>query len=157
MILRMYTRDDFAQFIAATLSAAVASLAPITSLLFFTGFVIMLDLATGIWASVKMNQKVTSRRLERTWAKFILYPAGIIFGHWCEYLLPEIPFIKGATLVLIMIEGKSLEENFGNILGEPLSRYIKRVIINGARAFVSKDKVDKWTKGADQTDDDEQT
>lgn len=150
------TPTDFYNFVAALLASVLASLAPIKSLLLFTGFAISLDLITGIWASKKKGMAITSRRMERTWAKFILYPLGIIFGHWAEILLPEIPFVKGATLVLIMIEGKSLEENFGIIIGEPLSSYIKRVVIEGTRALVSGKPKQKWeeSKKDDLTDED---
>lgn len=113
----------------------IGLISPIKSLLLFTGFVIALDLITGLWASKKRQIPITSRRLERTWSKLIVYPLGIIFGHWAEMLVPEIPFVKGATLLLIIIEGKSLEENFGYILGQPLSKYLRQLITKGARSF----------------------
>ena len=131
---------DFYKLTGYFFASILAAIAPIKSLLLFTGFVIMLDLVTGIWASRKRKEAITSRRLERTWSKIIIYPLGIIFGHWAEVLVPEIPFVKGATLLLIIIEGKSLEENFGYILGQPLSKYIRDLVTKGARGvFESKD------------------
>lgn len=127
--------DEGFKIASYVVTSIIGLVSPLKSLLLFTGFVIALDLITGVWASKKRKIAITSRRLERTWSKIVVYPLGIVFGHWAEILVPEIPFVKGATLLLIIIEGKSLEENFGYILGQPLSKYIRQLITKGARSF----------------------
>jgi len=111
-------------------------LAPLKGLMYFVGFAIALDFATGYWASRKRGEKFSSRKAQRSWAKIILYPMGITFSFCAEYFAPEIPFVKGATYLLIIIEGKSLEENFSEILGFSMMTYIKVYIIKGRKGLL---------------------
>lgn len=119
------------KFLLLIVSAAIALLSPIKEILIFTGFLISLDILTGIWASKKRGEKYSSDKLKNSWSKIVLYPLGIIFSYYAEMLVPEIPFLKGASLLLIMIEGKSLEENFSDILGLSLMKYIRMYVSKG--------------------------
>jgi hypothetical protein len=130
--------------LAYTATALAAVLSPIYPLLFFTGFLIALDILTGVWASRKRGEVYSSEKLKNSWSKIVLYPLGIIFSYWAEFLVPEIPFLKGAALLLILIEGKSLEENFSSILGLSLMQYLRAYISKGFnKAFTDKKEVNK--------------
>lgn len=118
--------------------AILAFISPLNNVLLFVGFVIVLDFITGYWASRKRGERFESRKAQRSWAKVILYPAGFIFSHWAKALAPEIPFVKGAIYLLIVIEGKSLEENFSEILGIELMKYIKIFIMRGRKGFIEE-------------------
>jgi len=113
--------------------AIMAFLAPLKELMLFVGFAIALDFLTGYWASKTRGEKFSSRKAQRSWAKVILYPTGIVFSFCAESFAPEIPFVKGATYLLIIIEGKSLEENFSDILGISMMKYIRAFIFKGKK------------------------
>jgi hypothetical protein len=117
--------------------------APLTHILIFTGFAIALDFVTGYWASKKRGERFNSRKAQRSWAKVILYPLGFIFSQGAEYLAPEVPFVKGALYLLIIIEGKSLEENFSEILGYSLMKYIKAFMMKGRAGMIAELNKDK--------------
>lgn len=111
---------------------------PVFSLVFFAGFLIFFDLITGIWASKKRGEEISSKKLSRTIAKVILYPLGIILAYLCEFFLKEIPFIKGVTFLLIITEGKSLDENLKDILGFSFFKYIKAYLIDGKNGLMKE-------------------
>jgi phage-related holin len=109
---------------------------PIKGLLYFTGFMIFVDTFTGIWAAKCRGEEITSKKLKGVLPKIIIYPLAIIIASWCEFLAPEIPFIKGATFMLIMIEGKSFLENCSDILGYDVIKLLRNYIINGKKSFL---------------------
>ena len=125
-------------FVCYTSIALMAFIAPVTDLLWFAGFVIFIDLVTGSWASIKRGEKFDSKKLQRSWAKIVLYPLGIIFSFCAEAFAPEVPFVKGATYLLIVIEGKSMEENFSSILGFSMMNYIKTFILKGRKGLIEE-------------------
>jgi hypothetical protein len=143
MKIAVYFMDEMFRFFVFIGGAILAFISPITELLWFAGFAISLDLLTGIWASKKRKEPFESKKLSRSWAKTILYPLGFIFSHWAESLAPEVPFIKGATYLLIVIEGKSLEENFSDILGFSMMRYIKVFVLKGRKGLIEEFNKDK--------------
>ena len=118
----------------------LAFLAPVASLLYFTGFVIFADTITGIWASHRKGEKITSQKLKGILPKILLYPLIIVVAHWSETLIPEIPFVKGATFLLIVLEGKSIEENVSEILGISLFKYIKILVTKGRKGLLEEIK-----------------
>ena len=70
-----------------------------------------------------------------------MYPFAIILAHLCERFLTEIPFVKGVTFLLIVVEGKSLDENMKDILGFSFFKYIKAFLIDGKKGlFKEMDK-----------------
>ena len=114
---------------------------PVISLIFFAGFLIALDIITGVWASKKRGEEFDSKKLSRSISKAIMYPFAIILAHLCERFLTEIPFVKGVTFLLIVVEGKSLDENMKDILGFSFFKYIKAFLIDGKKGlFKEMDK-----------------
>ncbi len=133
-----FITEDVFGWIVFLIGALLAFVAPINNLLLFTGFAIVLDVFTGVWASRSRGETFNSKKLSRSWAKMVLYPGGIIFSFWAEKLAPEIPFVKGATYLLIAIEGKSLEENFSDILGFSMMKYIRVFITRGRKGLLEE-------------------
>jgi phage-related holin len=109
---------------------------PIASMLLFTGFMIFFDAVTGIWASKRRGEVISSEKMKRSVYKVIIYPLAFIISSWAELILPSIPFIKGASTILIAIEGKSVLENFNDILGYNISEMVKVFITNGKSAML---------------------
>lgn len=120
------------------LTALVAGIfVPIGEILMFTGFVILIDTITGIWAAKKRGEKIHSSKMKRVLSKLILYPLAIILASWSERILPGIPFIKGAALLLVSVEGKSVLENLGDILGYNLLKMAKIYIMEGKKGLIN--------------------
>ena len=92
-------------------------------------FLVFADTLTGIWASVKTNQYLTSRRAGRIISKLLLYPLSIIVAKVAEvYLTPSIPWIKVVSGIIAIVEVKSIFENISLILGFDLWPRIKEAL-----------------------------
>ena len=121
--------------IVASLTAGI--LLPVAEILLFTGFVLVMDTFTGIWAAKKRGERIHSSKMKRVLSKLLLYPAIIIIASWAEKILPAIPFIDGAAVILIAVEGKSILENASDILGYDLLKVIKAYISDGKEGVLN--------------------
>lgn len=113
-------------------------LAPIKAVMLATGFLIMADLITGVWAAHKRKEKITSNGLRNTITKMFAYQACIITGFVVEsHLLPEIPFVKVIAAMIAITEVKSFFENMHVISGIDFwSELLKKV--HGNKLFPRK-------------------
>ena len=136
VIITSIISDEPFNAVMFILGAIGAFLSPITSLLGFAGGLIVVDLITGTWASRTRGEKFDSKKLRKSYAKCIIYPMGIIIGYAAEHFNPEIPFVKGASFLLIVIEGKSFEENASDILGYSLLKYIRTFVFKGRKGVL---------------------
>ena len=101
----------------------------ITSSVLAIIFLVFADTVTGIWASLKNNQYLTSRRAGRIVSKLLLYPLAIIVAKVAEvYLTPAIPWIQVTSGIIAIVEVKSIFENISLILGFDLWSRIKEAI-----------------------------
>lgn len=119
----------------------LAIFAPITTNLIFIGVLIFGDTLTGVWAAKKKGgwTNVQSRPLaDGLVPKLILYPFILIISSSCQHLFHDIPFIKGATFILMLIETKSITENLTKILGINLFKYFKILITKGRNGLVDE-------------------
>ena len=104
-------------------------IADIQSALLAIGFLIVADTITGIWASVKLNDYITSRKGGRIISKFLLYPLAIIVAKVAEaYLSPGIPWVEVTSGIIAIVEIKSIFENISLILGFDLWKRVKETI-----------------------------
>lgn len=97
----------------------MAILAPIKAVMLTVGFLIFLDLSSGIWAAIKRQERVTSAALRRTISKMVIYQMAVITGFLIEtYLVgPSIPVTKVVAGFIGLVEFKSILENSNTILG----------------------------------------
>tara|TARA_R100001015_G_C4474353_1_gene56941 strand:+ start:159 stop:575 length:417 start_codon:yes stop_codon:yes gene_type:complete len=101
----------------------------ITSSVLAIIFLVFADTVTGIWASLKNNQYLTSRRAGRIISKLVLYPLAIVVAKVAEvYLTPAIPWIQVTSGIIAIVEVKSIFENISLILGFDLWARIKDAI-----------------------------
>ena len=127
--------------IVASLTAGI--LLPVVEILLFTGFVLVVDTITGIWAAKSRGERIHSSKMKRVLSKLLLYPAVIIVASWAEKILPGIPFIDGAAVILISVEGKSILENVSDILGYDFLKLLKAYISDGRKGLLEfKNKKD---------------
>lgn len=97
----------------------------------FVSVVILLtaDLLTGIWASIRSGEKITSNKLWNTGNKIILYNLAVIVSFVVEtYLFQEIPWVRIVTGFIAMTELQSFYENICKITGKDIWSYIKEHI-----------------------------
>jgi hypothetical protein len=124
--------------------------APIQGLLISVGTAIALDTIFGIAKAIKLNQKITSRKLSNIISKFVLYQAAVLLIFTIDtFLLGEffklwfsIPyfFTKVVTIILIFIESVSIKENFEEAFKVDVWAMLKKLL---NRAKEVKDDIDE--------------
>ena len=94
-------------------------LAPIKAAMFTIGFLIFLDLGTGVWAAKKRKESISSAALRRTVSKMVIYQMALISGFLIEQYLVEgsLPIAKVVAGFIGIVEFKSVLENSNVILG----------------------------------------
>jgi len=100
------------------LSIIILVLAPVRSTMIAVGVLIFLDMLTGVWASRKNGEPITSSGFKKTVAKMFLYQCSVIVGFLMEhYLLDGVPVVKVIGGIIALTEGKSFFENVNRITG----------------------------------------
>ena len=100
---------------------------PIKGFLIFTVFVVFADMATGIMAAKKEQQKINSKGLYRTMEKIVVYFCAILIFEGARNTF-SLPFnITYMTAFLIAaVELTSISENIKRITGVNLTTLITR-------------------------------
>lgn len=108
------------------LAVIAAILAPIKMIMMTVGFLIVADLATGIYAALKRGETISSAAMRRTISKMFVYQLSVISGFLLEtYILgPSVPVSKIVAGVIGMVEFKSVLENSNSIVGDDVFKMI---------------------------------
>ena len=111
--------EQLSNYILKAFAIILAILAPIKATMSTVGFLIFLDLATGIWAALKRKETIKSAALRRTISKMIIYQLAVISGFLIERYLfgGEMPVTKIVAGFIGLVEFKSILENSNFILG----------------------------------------
>ena len=106
--------------------AAILVFAPIKATLVTAMVLVLADLLTGILASRKRGEKITSSGLKRTVIKFLVYETVIMMGFLTEqYLTGDVvPVVKILGGLVGLTELKSVLENAEELTGIPLLQVI---------------------------------
>ena len=128
-------------YLAYIFTTLLLFFAPIQGLLISVGTAIALDTIFGISKAIKLNQKITSRKLSNIVSKFVLYQAAVLLIFTIDvFLLGEffrlwfsIPyfFTKVVTIILIFIEAVSIKENFEEAFNVNVFRMLKKFLKRG--------------------------
>lgn len=124
--IKFYIKTLLAYFDLSNLEVALKSwvivifslLAPIKSAVFSVYFLIFTDLVTGVWASIKEKQTVTSSKLSRTISKILVYSTTIVVAFIVhKYLLVDfdLPIVSIVSGFIAITEVKSILENLNRI------------------------------------------
>ncbi len=140
----------------AVIGIITAFFTPIVPLLIIIGCAIICDTILGVYKAHKLNLPVTSRKMSQLVSKMCLYQFSIISLFILEkYLLGEftlfittVPFIitKLATIVLIYIEGKSINEHIIKLYNISIWKSLKELI---SRTKELKDEIESVKNGND--------
>ena len=96
----------------------LAFLAPVAKVILAVLFLIFVDLVTGLWASIKEKQTITSSALSRTIGKILIYSTTIIVAYVVnKYLLVgfDFPIESIVSGFIAITESKSILENMNRI------------------------------------------
>ena len=93
--------------------------APISWAIYSVLLLILIDTITGVMKAGKEDVKqVKSKRMSDVVAKVIFYLSAICIANVCQlYIDPAVPFVKLALVAVIIIEVKSIDENFRDTFG----------------------------------------
>jgi phage-related holin len=103
---------------SAAPATVLAFLAPLQTLGYAIGFFVLTDILTGMWASRKSGQPITSDRLARSVTKSVVYLIAIVVAHVAElYVIPDVPVLKVVSGIVASTELLSVYENLTRISG----------------------------------------
>ena len=110
------------ELIQAGIISMFAIFAPIQSTLITVVVLIAIDLVTGLMASRKIGQPITSAALRRTITKIFVYEMAVMVAFITQkYMVPDLlPLVKMASTMIAVVELKSIYENLNTISGEEL-------------------------------------
>ena len=118
--------NQISPILAKTLGWAIIFLAPVKPIIFAIGFLVIVDLITGIWAAHKRNERIASNGIRRTITKTLAYMAAIICSHVMNiyFLQGIIDPVKVVSGLIAVTEFQSLMENLSSILQKDLWKVI---------------------------------
>lgn len=125
-------------WIEALAISAIAALAPIQEILIVTFVLVLCDLITGLWAALKLKDRISSAKLRSSVSKFFIYTLAIICGFLVEHYLAadKLPIYKIIAGMVGVVELKSILENLDKINGESL---FKKLITQLGSSNLPKD------------------
>lgn len=107
----------------------ITFLSPITSAILAVYFLIFTDFITGVWASLKEKQSITSSKMSRTISKTLVYSITIVVSFVVhKYLLVDfsLPIEAIVSGFIAITETKSILENLDRVSS---NKVIKDLII----------------------------
>lgn len=137
-ILKNYTQSAVDNFsvngvLKSTALLIAAFLAPIATVIFAVMFLIFVDLITGILASIKEKQRITSSAMSRTIAKTFVYCTTIIVTYVVhKYLLVgfDFPVESIVSGFIALTEMKSILENMDRISNQSVLKDLILIFSN---------------------------
>jgi hypothetical protein len=99
-----------------------AAFAPVATVIYTLTFIIFLDFVFGICKSIKIKEKVTSRKMSQTISKALLYNL-LIIGLFVmdKYVMQTgIGLEKLGASLIILVEMRSVDEHFTKLFGYSL-------------------------------------
>lgn len=110
--------ESIPEFSLKFLSMLILVLLPVQPIMMAVSVLVMADFITGVWASAKEGQRITSNGLKVTVTKTLAYQAAIVVAFVLEsYLIPDMPVVKTVAGLIGITEGKSFFENLRRITG----------------------------------------
>ena len=118
-------------------SSILSFFIPVYDIIILVGCSIVLDTLTGVWKSIKVGDKITSRKLSSIVSKMLLYEATVLLFFMIDtFILNDI--VKGLFsvdllttkilgLTLVSIEVVSINENYKKVMNVDLWASLKQL------------------------------
>ena len=126
---------DLDKIWAYVITGTMGFLEPLWVLVLWFLIFVVVDMITGISASIKEHKPVTSKRMQKTVQKFIMYATCILLLHAIdEYMIlfVKLDFCNIASAIICGIELYSVFENCykatGNIVFKVLTQFTKKEV-----------------------------
>ena len=130
-ILNILNATDELEFFMKFMIWFLAILVPIYDVTGALIILILIDLITGIIASVKNQVKFQWEKIINTFTKVIIYSLILLAGWVVESkIMPAIPLMRLVAGFLALTELRSILGNFKNIYGLDMWEYIRAAIRN---------------------------
>lgn len=128
-ILNILNASNDLDFIQKLCIWVLAILVPLYDVVGALILLIIIDLFTGVVASLKARADFDIFKILNTVTKVIIYSL-ILFACWLveSKFIPEIPFLRLGGGFLALVELRSIAYNFKQIFGVDLWQYIRAVI-----------------------------
>ncbi len=118
------------------ISALIVFFSPINMVFVGVGVLIFIDLMMGIMGSIKIGERISSRKLSQTLIKMLVYNLLIISAFMIEKtLITFIPFMNITLTFLAITEFYSIGENFSKIMGVNFIVFIKKVVMGNLKKY----------------------
>ncbi|KAF0193986.1 MAG: Uncharacterized protein FD166_3612 [Bacteroidetes bacterium] len=105
-------------FLTTLVMAVVMYLFPIKNFVHLVAILITIDFITGIWASLKVGEKITATRMGKTVNKLLLYSLAIIASYVLQRIADDgIGLARICALYIGATELKSIYENISRVFG----------------------------------------
>jgi len=130
-ILNILNATDELEFFMKFMIWFLAIIVPIYDLTGALIVLIVIDLITGIGASLKNQVKFKWEKIVNTFTKVIIYSLILLAGWVVESkIMPAIPLMRLVAGFLALTELRSILGNFKNIFGLDMWEYIRSAIRN---------------------------
>jgi phage-related holin len=128
-ILNILNAHDNVDFFMKFVLWFLAILVPLYDVAGALSVLIIIDLITGIIASIKQSVRFQWSKIINTFTKLIIYSL-ILLAAWVieSKIIPSIPFMRLVAGFLALTELRSILENFKDIFGIDAWNYIRAAI-----------------------------
>ena len=111
------------------LGGVMAFMIPLIPFMALCGFMILVDMITGVKAAKKKGLEITSRRRKDTVTKGIVYMSALIISHSCVLLFKiPVPMLEITGGYIVYTELTSIDENYFTLTGKKLFYHLKKVL-----------------------------
>lgn len=117
--------DIFSLYLKALAMAVWGFAAPVMPVIASLFILVFIDTFLGIWAAIKLKESLISGKGWRLITKLCIMSVTLVAMHNFELLSRNlIPAVSLVATALAIVEAKSILENAGIILGQPLFKYL---------------------------------
>lgn len=129
------------KYIDSLIIVLTSFLLPLMPTLIVVTLLVIMDFITGLLASYKLKNKITSKGFKRTVIKIFLYQCCILVAALLEnYIIQDFPIIKGVVMFIALTEAKSFFENVEICTGLNVWEKISTILSSGASKKFRKKK-----------------
>lgn len=129
-----FVLKEYVRVSTAISTVVVAFVVPLHTMMLAIGALIFIDTITGVWASVKKGERISSHRFGDVILKCTGYLIGIVSAWVAQtYIVPDIPIVQAAVVPICLRDLLSIYENISVITGKQVSFKLPSKVLNEMR------------------------